>query len=107
LHQQPPDQSLDWWPMALEYSAMKDKIWNLINLLLTANVFFVLAIFGWFVVGLCGRASNIDLGFDLWHRLWEPVFMPAISVLMAGAIGSGIYQKLNKWWSDRQTLADD
>jgi hypothetical protein len=93
--------------MALKCFSMKDKIWNLINLLLTANVFFVLAIFGWFIIGLCGRASNIDLGFDLWQRLWEPVFMPAISVLMAGAIGSGIYQKLNKWWSDRQALADD
>jgi TRAP-type C4-dicarboxylate transport system permease small subunit len=91
----------------LKYSAMKDKIWNIINLLLTANVFFVLAIFGWFVVGLCGKASNVNLGLDLWRSLWDPLFMPAISVLMAGAIGSGIYQKFNKWWADRQTLADD
>lgn len=91
----------------VKYLAMKDKIWNVINLLLTANVFFVLAIFGWFVVGLCGKASNVNLGLDLWRSLWEPLFMPAISILMAGAIGSGIYQKLNKWWEARQTLADD
>jgi hypothetical protein len=91
----------------VKYWAMKDKIWNVINLLLTANVFFVLAIFGWFVVGLCGKASNVNLGLDLWRSLWEPLFMPAISILMAGAIFSGIYQKLNKWWESRQTLADD
>jgi hypothetical protein len=76
---------------------MKDRIWNVINLLLTANVFFVLAIFAWFVVGLVGRANQVDLGFDLWHSLWEPLFLPAISVLMGGAIFSGIYQKINKW----------
>jgi hypothetical protein len=80
---------------------MKDKIWNFIDLFLTANVFFVLAVFGWFVVGLLGRANHINLGFDLWHRLWEPVFMPSISLLMAGAIGSGIWQWFNKWWLAR------
>lgn len=78
---------------------MKDKIWNLINWLLMANLFFVLAIFGWFVLGLVGRASNINLGFDIWHSLWEPVFMPSIGILMAGAIASGIWQQITKWWT--------
>ncbi len=77
---------------------MKDQIWKLVNLLLTANVFFVLAVFGWFVVGLIGRANHINLGFDQWRSLWEPLFMPAISLLMAGAIGSGIGQWFQKWW---------
>jgi hypothetical protein len=80
---------------------MKDKIWNFINLFLTANVFFVLAVFGWFVVSLIGRANHVNLGFDLWHRLWSPVFMPAISILMAGAIGSGLWQWAHKWWLTR------
>jgi hypothetical protein len=82
---------------------MKDQIWNVINLLLTANVFFVLAIFAWFVVGLVGRANQVDLGFDLWRSLWEPLFLPAISVLMGGAIFSGIYQKTKKWLTERRT----
>ncbi len=80
---------------------MKDKVWNFINLFLTANVFFVLAVFGWFVVGLIGRANNINLGFDLWHSLWVPVFMPAISILMGGALFSGLGQWLSKWWLAR------
>jgi hypothetical protein len=85
---------------------MKDKIWNAINLLLTINVFFVLAVFGWFAVSLIGRANHVDLGFDLWHSLWEPLFMPAISVLMGGAIASGIYQKVNKWLAERRPESD-
>jgi hypothetical protein len=85
---------------------MKDQIWNVINLLLTANVFFVLAIFGWFVVGLVGRANHLDLGFDQWRSLWDPLFLPAISVLMGGAIASGIYQKVNKWLAERQAAKE-
>jgi TRAP-type C4-dicarboxylate transport system permease small subunit len=84
---------------------MKDKIWNFINLLLTANVFFVLAIFGWFVVALVGQANQVNLGLDTWRSLWDPLFMPAISILMAGAIGSGIYQKFDKWRTERQNLS--
>jgi hypothetical protein len=80
---------------------MKDKIWNFINLFLTANVFFVLAVFAWFVVGLIGQANHINLGLDLWRSLWETVFMPAISILMGGALLSGLGQWLNKWWLTR------
>jgi hypothetical protein len=80
---------------------MKDKIWNFINLFLTANVFFVLAVFIWFVVGLIGQANHINLGLGLWRSLWETVFMPAISILMGGALVSGLGQWLNKWWLTR------
>ncbi|MEM8604947.1 MAG: hypothetical protein AAGF24_14065, partial [Cyanobacteria bacterium P01_H01_bin.121] len=57
-----------------------------LNWLLTANVFVVLAAFGWFAIALVGRSLNVALGFDLWLRLWEPVFTPAIGLLMAGAV---------------------
>lgn len=82
---------------------MKDRIWHVINLFLTANVFFVLGIFGWFVVGLVGHANHWNLGLDLWRSLWDPLFLPAISVLMGGAIASGIYQKVNKVLAERRS----
>ncbi len=41
------------------------------------------------MVAVIGRGANVPLGLDLWYKLWEPVFTPAIGVLMAGAIFSG------------------
>lgn len=50
----------------------------------------VLASLGWFVVAILGRSFQLDLGLDLWYQLWNPLFLPAISVLMTGAIASGV-----------------
>ncbi|MEB3181215.1 MAG: hypothetical protein VKL59_19595 [Nostocaceae cyanobacterium] len=75
---------------------MKDKLLNWLNLLLVANVFFVLFAFTWFAVGLVGKAAGIPLGLDMWYKLWDPVFTPAIGILMAGALLSGIISWLSK-----------
>ncbi|MBE9079810.1 hypothetical protein IQ241_21360 [Romeria aff. gracilis LEGE 07310] len=69
---------------------MKDRFLNGLNTALMLNLFFVLASFLWFATALIGRSLKINLGFDLWYRLWEPLFMPAIGILMAGAIASGV-----------------
>ena len=68
---------------------MKERLINWLNTALSINLFFVLASFVWFATAWGGRAANINLGFDLWYRLWDPVFMPSIGILMAGAIISG------------------
>jgi TRAP-type C4-dicarboxylate transport system permease small subunit len=68
---------------------MITKITNLINNILTANVFFVLLSFGWFLIAIIGKYTHIPLGMQVWQSLWEPLFLPAISVLMGGAIISG------------------
>jgi len=75
---------------------MKDKFLNLLNLLLVADVFFVFAIFGWFVIAVAGRSTGVNLGFDLWYSLWQPVFNPALGILMSGAILSGIINQVSK-----------
>ncbi|MEM9266012.1 MAG: hypothetical protein AAGA46_10860 [Cyanobacteria bacterium P01_F01_bin.13] len=79
---------------------MKDRLINWLNTALTINLFFVLFSFIWFVSALVGKATNINLGFDLWYRLWDPLFMPSIGILMAGAIISGIIS-----WVSRRFLA--
>jgi hypothetical protein len=65
------------------------KISSLINNLLTFNVFFVMLSFGWFIIAVIGKYAKIPLGLQVWQSLWEPLFLPAISVLMGGAIVSG------------------
>lgn len=69
---------------------LKDRVGTLLNTGLMFNLFFVLLSFGWFLIALIGRATNINLGFDLWYSLWDLIFMPAIGILMAGALISGI-----------------
>jgi hypothetical protein len=68
---------------------MISKIISLINNLLTFNVFFVILSFAWFIVAVIGQYTNIPLGMQVWKSLWDPLFLPSISVLMGGAIVSG------------------
>ena len=75
---------------------MIDRILRFINNLLTFNVFFVILSFAWFIVAIIGKYTNISLGLQLWQSLWEPLFLPAISVLMGGAILSGTVSYISK-----------
>ena len=75
---------------------MKDRFLNGLNTALMLNLFFVLFCFGWFAIALVGRSTSVNLGFDLWYSLWEPVIMPSIGILMAGALVSGISSWVSK-----------
>jgi hypothetical protein len=65
---------------------MKEQIILWLNRLLVVDVFVVLLGFLWFAIAVVGRYLNIPLGFDLWYRLWIPVFNPAIGILFLGAL---------------------
>jgi hypothetical protein len=69
---------------------MKDKLLQWLNTALMVDLFLVLLSFFWLAIAVIGRATQIPLGLDLWYKLWEPVFTPAIGILMAGALLSGI-----------------
>lgn len=68
---------------------MQEKLLNWLNSALMMNLFFVMFSFVWLAIGLVGRSLHLPFGFDLWYRLWQPVFMPALGILMAGAIVNG------------------
>lgn len=76
---------------------MKEQFFNGLNTLLMLNLFLVLGSFFWFAIALTGRLFDVPLGLDLWYRLWEPLFTPAIGLLMGAAILSGVI----RWVSDR------
>lgn len=75
---------------------MKEKLLNGLNTALMLNLFLVLASFAWFAVAVVGRSLDIPLGLDLWYKLWQPLFNPAIGILMLGAIVSGVVGWLNR-----------
>ena len=78
---------------------MKDNLLKWINLALVVDLFLVLFSFFWLAIAVLGRSAGIPLGLDLWYKLWDPVFTPALGILMAGALISGaiswVSQKLN------------
>ena len=78
---------------------MKDNLLKWINLALVADLFLVLFSFFWLAIAVIGRSAGVPLGLDLWYKLWDPVFTPALGILMAGALISGaiswVSQKLN------------
>lgn len=75
---------------------MKIPVLKWLNTALVVNFFLVLVSFFWFVIAVAGRSFEVPLGFDLWYRLWQPLFQPAIGLLMVGAIVSGISSWLHK-----------
>ncbi|HEY9902134.1 MAG TPA: hypothetical protein V6D43_06855 [Candidatus Sericytochromatia bacterium] len=75
---------------------MKDRLSAWLNQLLMLDVFLVLLSFFWLAIAVLGRSLGVPLGLDLWYRLWEPVFTPAIGILMAGAILSGLISWVSK-----------
>jgi len=80
---------------------MKDQFFDGLNKLLMFNLFFVLFSFFWFAVALIGRSANVNLGFDLWYSLWDPLIMPSIGILMAGALASGLFSWVNRKFLER------
>jgi hypothetical protein len=69
---------------------MKETIFKWLNTALMLNLFFVLLCFAWFAIALIGNATKFPLGLNLWLSLWTPVVQPALGILMAGALVSGL-----------------
>ncbi len=70
---------------------------QLIDRLLVADVFVVLAGALWFVVAVVLHSQGVEAPLRSFQRLWEPLFTPAIGLLMAGALLSGALG----WWQRR------
>ena len=80
----------------LKHLIMKDRLLSWLNLALMIDLFLVLISFVWFAIAVVGRTANLNLGLDQWYFLWQPLFLPAISILMAGAIFSGVASWISK-----------
>ncbi|MCH9714597.1 MAG: hypothetical protein K0U63_08640 [Cyanobacteria bacterium] len=68
-----------------------------LDLLLVVDVFVVIAGALWFAVAVICHSQTIEAPLELFQRLWEPLFTPAIGLLMAAALISGALG----WWRRR------
>jgi Mn2+/Fe2+ NRAMP family transporter len=65
--------------------------------LLVVDVFVVIAGAIWFAVAVTMHSQHIEAPLELFQRLWEPLFTPAIGLLMGAALLSGALG----WWQRR------
>ena len=65
--------------------------------LLVVDVFVVIAGAIWFAVAVTLHSQHIEAPLELFQRLWEPLFTPAIGLLMGAALLSGVLV----WWQRR------
>jgi hypothetical protein len=68
-----------------------------LDAVLVANVFLVIGGAVWFAVAVLCHSRQLEAPLELFQRLWEPLFTPAIGLLMAAAIVSGLLG----WWQRR------
>ena len=68
-----------------------------IDRLLVADVFLVLAGALWFAVAVVLHSQGVEAPLVTFQKLWEPLFTPAIGLLMAAALLSGALG----WWQRR------
>ncbi|HCF28095.1 MAG TPA: hypothetical protein DEV81_13045 [Cyanobacteria bacterium UBA11049] len=81
---------------------MKEQFLKWLNLALVADFFLVLLAFFWLAIAVAGYVLHLPLGLDLWYKLWQPVFTPAIGILIAGTLISGVSGWVSKRFKSQQ-----
>ena len=74
-----------------------DGLRTLLDRLLVADVFLVLAGALWFGLAVILHSQGVEEPLQAFQGLWQPLFTPAIGLLMAAALLSGALG----WWQRR------
>jgi len=77
------------------------RIKGWVDTLLVVDVFVVIAGALWFGVAVLCHSRGVEAPLDLFQQLWEPLFTPAIGLLMGAAIVSGVLGWAFNWWRRR------
>ena len=79
-------------------SAFSEPTWKRwLDRLLMLNVLVVILGAGFFGVAVAAQTQGSNAPMDLFQTLWQPLFTPAISLLIMAALLSGILS----WWQRR------
>ncbi|MEB3321996.1 MAG: hypothetical protein VKI81_04145 [Synechococcaceae cyanobacterium] len=73
------------------------RLRGVLDALLVFDVFLVLAGALWFAAAVVLHGRGVDQPLRVFQQLWQPLFTPAIGLLMAGALISGALG----WWRRR------
>lgn len=93
----PPPPPASGTPAGPAAGSTLQRLRELIDRLLVLDVFLVLIGAIWFGLAVLLHSQQIEAPLQLFQRLWEPLFTPAIGLLMAAALLSGALG----WWQRR------
>ncbi len=74
---------------------MKEKISDWLNRFLVFDVFIVFFGFIWFIVAVVGLYLGFPQIFDIWYKLWIPIFNPAIGIIFLGVFVNWVISKFS------------
>jgi hypothetical protein len=77
------------------------SISDIFTFILVADFFVILGFLGWFAVG-AETQSVSPIILSSFRSIFQPVVVPALTVLMVGSIASGITNKVNEMKSDQK-----
>ena len=81
----------------------QEPLWKRwLDRLLVLNVFLVLAGAFWFAAAVLASSQGVEQPLRLFQELWEPLFTPAIGLLISAALISGGWS----WWQRRGPQPD-
>jgi NhaP-type Na+/H+ or K+/H+ antiporter len=80
-----------------EAKPLAERLKGWLDNVLVADVFLVIGAALWFGLAVLLHSRGVEAPLQLFERLWQPLFLPAISLLMAAAIVSGVLG----WWRRR------
>ena len=83
-------------------TADAEPLWKRwIDRLLMLNVLVVFLGAGFFGIAVLAQTQGRDQPMNLFQQLWQPLFTPAISLVIMAALISGIL----RWWQRRMQTA--
>ncbi len=80
----------------------QNKLKEIIENLLIINLFIVIFFAIFFIFAIIMQLNGIFIFIDFIQRVWNPLIVPLITILIIGALGNGI----NSWWR-RKLLAQE
>ena len=72
----------------------KNKFKEIIDNLLLINLFTVIFFAIFFVFSVIMQINGVFIFLDFVQRIWNPLIVPLITILIIGALVNGI----NSWW---------
>ena len=80
----------------------QNNLKQIIDNLLLINLFTVIFFAIFFIFAIIMQLNGIFIFIDFIQRVWNPIIVPLISILIIGALANGI----NSWWT-RKLLSQD
>ena len=70
------------------------KLREIIDNVLLINLFFVVFFAIFFIFAVIMKINGVNIFLDFIQRVWNPLIVPLITILIIAALGNGI----TSWW---------